>query len=31
MALQNKAQKVANKPNEEVIFITKGVQLSTFV
>ncbi len=26
MALQNKAQKVADKLNEEVIFITKGVQ-----
>jgi hypothetical protein len=27
MTLQNKAQKVADKLNEEVIFITKGVQL----
>jgi hypothetical protein len=26
MVLQNKAQKVADKLNEEVIFITKGVQ-----
>jgi hypothetical protein len=26
MTLQNKAQKVADKLNEEVIFITKGVQ-----
>jgi hypothetical protein len=26
MALQNKAQKVADKLTEEVIFITKGVQ-----
>jgi Tfp pilus assembly protein PilN len=27
MALQNKAQKVADKLNEEVIVIAKGVQL----